>query len=503
MIYINRFVLKTAAPLLVALFACVQCVTAQGVMKLAASAPVTPTSFRIGEKLTYNVSFDKFVNAAYIETSVASQGKISGQDAVELRSRVKTLGFVSAAFYQFDEDRVVFASPFTGLPLYVSRLLNNGPFPQETIGNYLTTPTTYFDALTLIYKARENGGSGSYSLFENENVYTVVFQPTVAESVRTEAGQFDTMVSTVQSEYLASMGLKDLRINFSTDEHHLPVLIRAKTPKGEFRASLLAVQLAQPTVVKPPVFGSATPLPPVTPKPKPTATPYIDDVPLAPELGFDLGETLNYNVTNSGKPIAVLTLRAAERKLFQGEDSLLLTAIISGIEQGNQEFALGDMVKAQVDPETLVPRHVESKFGGSWRDLNQTVDFDRKSGAIVFDSNKVDAPIGTHTLLSLLYAMRSFNLKPSKDIANPVNDTRVAVFVDSQPYVFTLRPGLPSDIVVNGQTISAQIVTINTGNERLDKYGIKVWLAMSNRVPVRFSYGPYEANLIPSKTTGR
>ena len=113
MIYINRFVLKTAAPVLVALFFGIQGLTAQGVMKLSSSALMAPTSFRVGEKLTYNVSFDKFTNAAYIETTVASQGKISGQDAVELRSRVKTLGFVSAAFYQFDEDRVVFASPFT------------------------------------------------------------------------------------------------------------------------------------------------------------------------------------------------------------------------------------------------------------------------------------------------------------------------------------------------------------------------------------------------------
>jgi Protein of unknown function (DUF3108) len=476
---------------------------AQGLAKMTtAQAVQAPSSFRVGEKLTYSVSFGKFTNAAFVETSVVSRGRLSGQDAVELHSKVKTIDFVSAAFYQFDEDRTVFASPYSGLPIYVSRRLNRGPFPQETIGNYLTAPTTYLDALTLIYKARENGGSGSYSLFENENVYTVVFQPTISETVRTEAGEFATMVSTVQSDYLAANGIKDLKINFGTDEHHLPVLIRLKTSKGEFRISLLALQLSQPTVVTPPVIIE-TPGPAVTPKPKATATPYVDNMPLSPELGFDLGETLNYSVTSMGKPTAILTLKAVERKQVLNEDSLLLTATVTSVEQGSREFGLGDAAQVQVDPETLAPRQLSYKFAGAWKDLNQTVFFDRRSGMINFGAGKpVDAPIGTHTLLSLLYAMRSFNLRPSKDPNNPVNDTRVAVFLENQPYVFTLRPSNPVDIVVNGETISAQMVSINTGNERMDKQGLKVWLSVNNRAPVRFAYGQYEANLIPNvKTT--
>src|SRR6476620_2146037 len=77
--------------------------------------------FRIGEKLTYSVSFGKFDNAAYAETSVGSRGKISGKDAVELQSKVKTLQVVSAAFVLFDESRTVYAAPDTGLPLYIQR----------------------------------------------------------------------------------------------------------------------------------------------------------------------------------------------------------------------------------------------------------------------------------------------------------------------------------------------------------------------------------------------
>lgn len=472
---------------------------AQGPLTTVVIPASAPGRFRIGEKLTYNVSFDKFNNAAYIETSVVSRGKLSGQDAIEIRSRVKTLGFVSAAFYQFDEDRTVYASPFSGLPIYVSRLLNNGPIPQETIGNYLTTPTNFYDPLTAVFKAREMGGSGSYNIFDNDTVHNVSFTPTIQETVRTEAGEFDTVVSTVTGDFLATNGIKELKINFSTDENHLPVLIRLRNSKGTFRASLLAVQLAQPTVVVPPTVAP-TAAPPATPRPKPTETPYLDNQPLSRELGFDLGETLDYNITENGRPAATMALKVIERKLFQGIDSLLLTAIITGVEPGNREFAIGDIAQVQVDPETLAPRQVDYAFAGAWRTYNQTITFDRTFGTITARGNKIDAPIGTHSLVSLLYAMRSFNLRPSKDPNNPVNDTRVAVFMEGQPTVFTLRPSNPADITVNGQIISAQMVAINTGNEKFDKQGLKVWLDANTRVPVRLTYGPYEANLIlPAK----
>src|SRR5438552_4001759 len=88
------------------------------VMAFAASAQTAVTAvaaqrsahFRIGEKLTYYVSFAKFENSAYAELFVASSGKLGGVDAVELRSKIKTLDMVSAAFFTVDESRVVYAS---------------------------------------------------------------------------------------------------------------------------------------------------------------------------------------------------------------------------------------------------------------------------------------------------------------------------------------------------------------------------------------------------------
>ncbi len=216
-----------------------------------------------------------------------------------------------------------------------------------------------------------------------------------------------------------------------------------------------------------------------------------------PELGFDLGEVLDYRISLGGKLVGVLTLNARERKLFEKTDSLLLTATITGVEPGSGTLRLGDAANAQVDPDTLTPSWTESKFASPFLGLNQTAVFDRRTGQISFGGKEpVDSPIGTHSFLSLMYAMRSFNLKPSKDPANPVNDTRVAVFWESKSYVFTLRPSNAEEITINGDKFAAQLITINTLHKDLDALLLKVWLRTEDRVPLRFSAGGYQAELI-------
>jgi len=171
---------------------------------------------------------------------------------------------------------------------------------------------------------------------------------------------------------------------------------------------------------------------------------------------------------------------------------------MTAVEQGSNLFRVGDAAKVQVDPETLAPRWMESKFASSLAGLNQTATFDKRTGNISFGgSQPIDCPIGTHTMLSLLYAMRSFNLRPSKNLTNPVNDTRVAVFWESRAYVFTLRPSNPDTITMNGEKVAAQLITVTTGNPQLDTMALKVWLSTDERVPLRFSFGPYQADLLP------
>ena len=461
------------------------------------SAQTAAGNFRVGEKLTYNFSFEKFKDVAYAEISVVSRGKLESKDAVELYSKFKTVDLLSAAFYMIDEERTTFASTENGLPLFTKKVSKTGVTPLEENKNYLVTPAANFDLLAMIYQARNAGGIGNFQFQENGKIYNANFTSTGNEKIKTDAGDFDTVISLVQSDFLIENGIKDLRINFSTDEQKIPVLIRVKTAKGEFRGSLASFQNTSET---PEIIPTPTQLTVVAPTPKPivTPTPYIDNQPLSKDLPFVLGETLLYQVSSSGKKIASVTFQAKERKQFGGEDSLLLTALVTGAEQSNQIFNLNDGIRAQVNPATLAPRQIDLRFGGFFAAYNQTTTFDQRTGGAIFNgTNRVEIPVGTHSLLSLVYALRSFNLKPSLDKTNPVNDTRVAVFLGDRPYVFTLRPANADLITLKNEKISAQMITVITGNQAVDAQVLKVWLSNDEkRVPLRLTFGTFQADLI-------
>lgn len=452
--------------------------------------------FRVGEKLTYQMSLGRFSDIGFAELSVVSQGRMSGRNVVELRSRIKTRNIVSAVFFMTDETRTVYADPETGSPLYIVTRDESLPIAKESVRNFLTQPAVSLDLVTMIYKARESVGNGTLVFNEKERSFTANFVSGLAEKVRTITGEYDTVVSTVTSEWLSEIDVKNVRINFSQDEDRVPVQIRFTTSIGEGRL-ILSGHLKPQAAVQP----SPTPTPqvvkPPTPVPTPTPVQYQPNRPLLPELGFELGERLQYRVNRGPQTVATVVVAARERKRFQNIDSLMLVAEVVTAVPNASELSQGDTFVTQADPDTLAPRWLESKFRSSPL-LTRTVLFDPISGSIsVAGAQPVDGPMGTHTLLSLFYAMRSFNLKRSNDPTNPVNDTRVAVFWDNRAQIFTLRPSDPEDIVIAGKKISAQLISISTGVPLLDALALKVWLSNEQgRVPLRITIGTLTAELI-------
>jgi len=368
---------------------------------------ISLTPFRIGERLTYNISFENFNNAAFAEIYTVSRGKLGERNAVELRAKIKTNDLVSAAFYLLDESRTTFASAESGLPLYIRKIFNAGVLPKETIYNYTVSPTINHDLLTFIYKARNAGGIGNFTLQEDDKIYNVSLLNTTNNKskngngkIKTDAGEFETTVSSVESEYLTEKGITNLRINFSNDEAHIPVLIQFKTAKGNFRAEVASVQTIEPEVsIESTPVAIQTPRPQSTPKPVATPTPYVDNEPLLNELAFALGETLEYRVSTNGQLLGLVTLQAKERKQFSGLDSLLLTAIVTETQPGQQVLVLNDGIRAQVNPESLAPQRIELKFTGLLSAYNNTAQFDQRTGFATYNNaNRVEVPVGTHSL---------------------------------------------------------------------------------------------------------
>jgi hypothetical protein len=75
------------------------------------------------------------------------------------------------------------------------------------------------------------------------------------------------------------------------------------------------------------------------------------------------------------------------------------------------------------------------------------------------------------------------------------------VFWDTKAYIFSLRPAPLETIDVNGEKVSAQMVSVSTGNPQLDALSIRVWLSNDeSRVPLRVSVGPYQADLVSRST---
>jgi hypothetical protein len=463
------------------------------------AAAIGQTQFRIGERVTYTVSFDKFNEVAYGEIFCVSRGALSGKDAIELRSKFKTLNLLSATTAAVDESRVVFVDPATGNPLYSTRTDNSLGLPSETVRDSRQAASSTHDLLSLLYHIRHMNGSGATNFQEGERVYGVTFTPSGGERVTVPAGDFETTVVSVASEYLTELGFIDVKINLTADEAKVPVLIRLnKTKKSGYRIKAASIQTIIPE--SPEVKPSPTPVPVVSPTPRPSPSPdvYQPNELLAPELAFQLGETLEYRVTTGGRPVGTFVTRARERVQVAGRDTLILTATTTNAAPGNPVLALNDSIVVNADPLTLEPYTIDIRMAGPLAYLTQSAVFDARTGSIVYKgSNRVDAPVATHSILSLIYAMRSFNLKPSPVRDRPVNDTRVAVFWESQPYVFTLRPSQPAELTVNGESRQAQQIAINTGNPQLDQLQIKVWLSMdSGRVPLRFTAGAYQADLV-------
>ncbi|MBS1796211.1 MAG: DUF3108 domain-containing protein, partial [Acidobacteria bacterium] len=281
------------------------------------------------------------------------------------------------------------------------------------------------------------------------------------------------------------------------DDRKIPVLIRFRTAKGEFKASLASLQNPEP-VIEPTPTPVATPTPKPTATPKPTPTPNVDNLPLSANLPFVLGETLEYRITSNNQNVGTFVLQAKERRTVDKKDTLFLNATITKAERAGGLFNPGDAILAQVNAESLAPYQFEVKFTGSLKGFNQSVRFDQTRGLAVFGgTNQAQIPLNTHSLLSLAYAIRSFNLKPSKDAKNPINDTRVAVFYGTQFYVFTLRPLEAELINLSGEKTAAQMITVITGNPQLDALNLRVWLANDEkRTPLRFAIGAYQADLV-------
>lgn len=492
------------------------------------ASPFNPAPYRVGEQLTYTVSFSNFPTAAHVQLLVAGRGQLQGREGVELHAHVETIGVVSAALYALNNDYVTLVEPATGLPyrarqfvrdgLHVAELaldlntsLDNSAVPaSQTAGSY--------DFLSALFRARAlplaQGATYALAAQNGETSYNAELKVIGRELLKTNVGSSNAIVTLVRVIGNKEADAYRIRAYFTDDERHIPVLITVRHPAGEIRVELASAEILtelqplvtgaapNPTPIQPP--GTTLPpagLPGNPPRANPpgnTTKPPVSATGAAPaELPFKPGESLNFNffLGTSPQPIGIATFQVRARAKYFNRDGLQLAASVQTRGAGETLFPVIDQINSYVDAATLIPFRTELNLLEGKRRARWIVSADQTGGSALFDDGtRVEIPVGTHDLISVFYALRSFDLTPGKRNA-------VSLLVNKRPrllFVTALRRA--SITLGTGQPIPAVELSLITSDADGDRFSLRLWVSTDKRrLPLRLTaqtpLGPIRADL--------
>ncbi len=87
-----------------------------------AAFSLNASPYRVGERLTYNVSFSNFNSAAHVEIQVAARGQFFNREAIQLRAHVETTEVVGIALFAVNNDYITYIDPTTGIPFRTQQI---------------------------------------------------------------------------------------------------------------------------------------------------------------------------------------------------------------------------------------------------------------------------------------------------------------------------------------------------------------------------------------------
>jgi len=476
--------------------------------------------YRIGERLTYNVSFSNFISAAHIEIQVVARGQFFNRDAIQLRAHVETTEVVGIALLSLNNDYITYVDPNTGLPFRTQQIKLDATRAGISADNYNLPagataipaqagteafPSTY-DFLSGLYRLRAlpltQKAIYPISVQQGEQSYSAELRVTGTELIKTNVGSFNTVVTQLRVPRDAAANNYRVQIYFSDDERHVPVLITAQHPAGEIRAELASSEL-------PPVPPNAPPAPNALPGNNIAQSPPVGALPgnnvapdqtparpqassaltansssnaLPPGLPFDIGEQLNYNVFlgSTATPVGAASFQVRARQKYFNRDGILLTAQAGTTAAAQRIFFANDQINSYVDATTLLPFRTQLALREGRRSVNDTITFDQDRGNALTDKGaRIDIPVGTHDILSVLYALRSFDLTPPKRNA-------VSFIVNNRPRTFFVTALRREKIQLNNRAIEAVQLSLTTDDPQGDKFALRLWVSTDRRrLPLR------------------
>jgi uncharacterized protein DUF3108 len=488
------------------------------------NAGFSSAPYRVGERLTFNVSFSQFISAAHVELEVAARGTFFGRDAIQLRSHVETTGVVNAALFAINNDYVTYLDPASGLPFRAQQLIHESPSASNAWKDF-TQPsgqTGTYDFLSAIYRLRalplDEGSSFYFMVRSEKEEYQAQLKVSGRQVIKTSAGSFNAIASQVHITNNSRANNYRIRIYFSDDERHLPVLITAKHSVGEIRAELAGAEIVIPATTKPspntsnrptasnqsaptttqqPLVGNTQPVttqPPSTGNTQPVDA--DDGAGNSDALPFKAGEQLNYQVYlgTMAQPVGNATFQVRARSRYFNHDGLLFAGRAQTVNAAQRLFVANDQITSYVDPKTLLPFRTEMSLNeGSYR-VNQVLSISQDLGTATTDKGaKIDIPVGTHDFISFFYALRTFNLAPPRRNA-------ISILANNKPRTLFITALNRETIQLGSQTIPAIQVSLTTDDPQSDKYVFRAWISDDKRhLPLRLTaataLGPLRADL--------
>lgn len=471
------------------------------------SIPFSPAPFRVGEHLSFNVSFSNFISAAHIELQVVSRGVFYGRDGFQLRAHVETTGMVNAALFAINNDYTTYVDPETGLPFHADQVLReasrtsttSSDFAQSTVDSGGKQKSGFsvgiFDFLSALYRLRSlplsEGSAYSLTVKGANESYQTEVRVTGRQALKTNVGSFNAIVCQVRVRNSSRADNFNIRIFFSDDQRHLPLLISARHPAGEIRAELAGSEFMTPPAARP----SPTPVEiadgsrslPIITQP---ASRELDNLP------FKVGEQLNYQVYlgTMTEPAGIATFQVRSRSRYFDQDGLLFTVKAQTTNAAQRLFFANDVISSYVDPATLLPYRTEMNLIEGKRRVAETLTVNQDYGAANSDKGgKIDIPVGTHDLVSFFYALRTFNLNPPKRNA-------ISILINNKPKTLFITGLRKETIRLGSQPVSAIQVSLTTDDPQSDKFMFRAWISDDKRrLPLRFAatteLGPLHADL--------
>ena len=451
--------------------------------------PFSQSPYRVGERLTYNVAFSNFPSAAHVELEVVSRGNHFGRDSIQLRAHVETTGVVNVALYAINTDYITYVDTETGLPFRTEERARDAIESAGSVRDFAQPggneaippkqrgfPGTY-DLLSAFYRARALplavGGVYNFTV-RGDAEYQAELRVTGKEVVRTNVGSFPTIATQIK---VNSSLIKSIKVNFSDDPGHVPVLFAARLRSGELRAELAGSELIKPPDARP----TATPVIAVAPASMPASAAAPQTLEHMP---FKLGEQLNYQVFigNGNTALGLATFQVRGRSRYFDRDGLFLSVVAQTTGAAAQLFTAKDQVESYVDPKGLLPYRTVLNLQEGRRRLVETLTINQEGGTATSDKGtRIEIPVGTHDYLSFFYALRTFNLTPAKKSA-------ISILVEKKPKTMFVDAVKRETIQLGDQRIPAIALTLTTDDTESDKYKMRMWVSDdARRLPLRFT----------------